>query len=121
MESTPDTSSAKRTRAKPRVVVKDPVGGSSPAGKTASAAAKKPRTPRKTPTKAPAPEAATGDVTIVAASLESTPEPKPSPEDVGHMIATAAYYLAAARNFTPGHELDDWLEAERTIHAKLYG
>ncbi len=28
---------------------------------------------------------------------------------------------AASRNFTPGHELDDWLEAERTVHAKLYG
>jgi len=120
MESTPDTSSAKRTRAKPRVVVKDPVKASSPAAKTASAA-KKPRSPRKTPTKAASPDAATGDVTIVAASLESTPAPKPTPEDVGHMIATAAYYLAAARNFTPGHELDDWLEAERTIHAKLYG
>jgi hypothetical protein len=37
------------------------------------------------------------------------------------MIATAAYYLAAARNFTPGHELDDWLEAERSVRAKLYG
>jgi hypothetical protein len=33
------------------------------------------------------------------------------------MIATAAYYLAERRNFEPGHELDDWLEAERQIHA----
>jgi hypothetical protein len=28
-------------------------------------------------------------------------------------IAVAAYFLAAERNFEPGRELDDWLEAER--------
>lgn len=103
MESTPDTSSAKRTRARPKVV-KDPV-------ETQSAAVKKPRAPRKSLTAKPA----TVDASIVAATLESTTE------DVGGMIATAAYYLAAARNFSPGHELDDWLEAERLVHAKLYG
>ncbi len=30
-------------------------------------------------------------------------------------IAEAAYYLAERRSFDPGHELDDWLEAEREI------
>ena len=39
------------------------------------------------------------------------------PLDLSGMIATAAFYLAAERNFTPGHELDDWLEAERRIRA----
>ena len=28
-------------------------------------------------------------------------------------VAVAAYFLAAERNFEPGRELDDWLEAER--------
>ena len=46
---------------------------------------------------------------------------EPSSEELGGMIATEAYYLAAARNFTPGHELEDWLEAERKVRAKLYG
>ena len=101
MESTPDTSPAKRIRAKPKIASKDPV-------KARPAAEKKPRAPRTSPTV----EAETAAVT---ATLESIPE------DVGSMIATAAYYLAASRNFTPGHELDDWLEAERTVHAKLYG
>ena len=32
-------------------------------------------------------------------------------------IAVAAYYRAQARNFAPGYELKDWLEAERDIHA----
>jgi hypothetical protein len=30
-------------------------------------------------------------------------------------IARAAYFLAEARGFEPGHELDDWLSAERQI------
>ena len=68
----------------------------------AAPAAKKPRAPRKTLT----------TKTAVA---------EPSSEELGGMIATAAYYLAAARNFTPGHELDDWLEAERSVRARLYG
>ncbi|HEY0682352.1 MAG TPA: DUF2934 domain-containing protein [Steroidobacter sp.] len=107
MEFTPDTSPPKRTRAKSKVVAAKPA-------ETQSAAAKKPRAPRKTPTdKTAAP--ATTEVQVVAATLD------PTPEDVGTMIATAAYYLAAARNFSPGHELDDWLEAERAVHAKLYG
>lgn len=93
MEMTPEgTPSSKRTKSK--VIVK-------PAADTAPAA-KKPRAPRKTLT----------TKTAVA---------EPSSEELGGMIATAAYYLAAARNFTPGHELDDWLEAERSVRAKLYG
>lgn len=31
------------------------------------------------------------------------------------MIAQHAYYLAAERGFEPGHELDDWLTAERNV------
>jgi hypothetical protein len=37
--------------------------------------------------------------------------------DLHGMIETAAFYLAAERSFAPGHELDDWLEAERRIRA----
>ena len=104
MESTPDTSPAKRTRAKPKVVSKEPV-------EAKPAAAKKPRAARKSPTAKPA-QAETAVVAVTG---------KPMPEDVGGMIATAAYYLAVARNFSPGHELDDWLEAESMVNAKLYG
>jgi hypothetical protein len=96
MEMTPEGAPAKRTKSK--VSVK-PAAAQAPA-------AKKPRAPRKTLT------------TKTAAATIAT---EPSSEDVGGMIATAAYYLAAARNFTPGHELDDWLEAERSVRAKLYG
>jgi hypothetical protein len=33
-------------------------------------------------------------------------------EDRANDIATAAYYKAEQRGFTPNHELDDWLAAE---------
>lgn len=35
------------------------------------------------------------------------------------MIEERAYYLAEARNFHPGNEHDDWLEAEHFVDNKL--
>lgn len=35
------------------------------------------------------------------------------------MISEAAYLLAKERGFTPGGELDDWLQAEARINARL--
>ncbi len=31
------------------------------------------------------------------------------------LIAMRAYFKAEARGFSPGHEVDDWLEAEREL------
>ena len=31
-------------------------------------------------------------------------------------VAVAAYFKAEARGFEPGHELEDWLAAEREVH-----
>lgn len=42
-----------------------------------------------------------------------------STDDVNGMIATAAYFCAEQRRFEPGHELEDWLMAERQIKAAL--
>lgn len=35
--------------------------------------------------------------------------------DRQQMVAEAAYYRAQNRDFAPGHELDDWLDAEAEI------
>jgi hypothetical protein len=35
------------------------------------------------------------------------------------MISDAAYFLAERRGFGPGHELDDWLEAEEQVDRAL--
>lgn len=37
------------------------------------------------------------------------------PEKFRAMVAERAFIKAEKRGFTPGHELDDWLEAEREI------
>lgn len=54
-----------------------------------------------------------------------TAAPKPQPVavtvDLDAMIAEAAYYLAEKRNFHPGHELNDWLEAKNEIIRMDYG
>lgn len=40
-------------------------------------------------------------------------------EEREQMIAEAAYFRAEQRGFTPGGELDDWLEAELAIDRML--
>lgn len=42
-----------------------------------------------------------------------------SDEERWRMIAVAAYHKAQTRSFTPGREVDDWLEAEAEIDALL--
>jgi hypothetical protein len=36
------------------------------------------------------------------------------------LIAETAYHRASRRGFSPGHELDDWLEAEREVDSELF-
>ena len=43
----------------------------------------------------------------------------PTPDELNQMIETTAYYFAAERNFAAGHELDDWLKAEKLIQSQL--
>lgn len=42
-----------------------------------------------------------------------------SAEERQRMIATAAYLRAERRGFAPGHETEDWLEAEADIDRRL--
>jgi len=35
------------------------------------------------------------------------------------MIEDAAYYKAVKRNFEPGFEAEDWVEAEREVDEKI--
>ncbi len=37
--------------------------------------------------------------------------------DLAQRITRRAFEIAERRGFSPGHELDDWLEAEREIEA----
>jgi len=37
---------------------------------------------------------------------------------MNELISAAAYFRAERRNFEPGHELDDWLDAEAEIMSR---
>lgn len=72
-----------------------------------------------------APAAAHARVTITThmpGSRDPSPFSRPKPlEDpaVRHeRIARAAYERANRRGFAPGHELDDWLAAERELYSE---
>jgi hypothetical protein len=92
MDVSPTDTPSKRARAK--VVVK-PRAAEKPVRKTLTTARKKVATP--------------AIVIAVPKAAAST--------DLHGEIEMTAFYLAAERQFAPGHELDDWLEAERRIKA----
>ena len=92
MDVTPTTSSPKTPRTK---IVKEP-GTVKPARKTLTTSRKKSKA-------------------VPPLATEAMPVPH---ADLRNLIETTAFYLAAERSFAPGHELDDWLEAERRITAQ---
>lgn len=70
-------------------------------------AAKKPAAPRKTSGKAKPP-------TVAAhARAEITPE------ELRKLVSEAAYYRAKTRGFAPGHELEDWIQAEAEVMGRI--
>jgi hypothetical protein len=57
---------------------------------------------------------------IIAERAAQPAEPVASdPETQQLMIAEAAYFCAEKRGFAPGGELEDWLEAEAQVRARL--
>jgi hypothetical protein len=52
--------------------------------------------------------------------MTATPA-KLSPEEVYKLIQESAYFRAKARGFAPGHEVQDWIEAEAEVRRRLDG
>ena len=75
------------------------------------------RQPRGKSTVPPAAPTADSARPGIIAEMASRPAPEPAidPEAKWLMIAEAAYYSAEKRGFEPGHELEDWLEAQARI------
>jgi len=44
-------------------------------------------------------------------------EDNPNSDCNAEAVQLAAYFRAEARGFEPGHEMDDWLEAEKEIYS----
>ena len=66
----------------------------------------------------PAAAKATAPVAARKPTLRKAKQPvnvAPPAEELKGLIAAAAYQLAAERGFAPGHEVDDWLAAEKQV------
>jgi hypothetical protein len=50
---------------------------------------------------------------------DSRPRAEASAEEIRKLIEEAAYYRAAQRGFTPGHELEDWVQAESEVMRRV--
>jgi hypothetical protein len=72
-----------------------------------------------------APESRQSALTVptIPATAEAAPSPEgPEPSEPAQrhaLIAEAAFLIAQERGFAPGHELNDWLAAEREIDQGL--
>lgn len=77
-----------------------------PVAKTTSARS------RKTAPDAPASRPADGE-------MRGTTAARLSPEEVYKLIQESAYFKAKARGFAPGHEVQDWIEAEAEVRRRL--
>lgn len=54
-----------------------------------------------------------------APSMDVPSNGQPTPEQLYRMIQETAYFKAKARNFQPGHEVQDWIEAEAEVRQRL--
>jgi len=82
-------------------------GTSKGGGSRSSAAATRPA-PERRPTQPPARPPGGGNGS-----------PRLSPEEVYKLIQESAYFKAKARGFAPGHEVQDWIEAEAEVRRRL--
>lgn len=58
--------------------------------------------------------------TTAMSMTETGKKQEPARNDPWQQIALAAYFKAESRGFDPGHELDDWLEAEREVMTETF-
>jgi len=80
----------------------------------------------KTPTKAAAPARAPSKPLQSERPSRGAPDmpssnngTKLSPEEVYRLIQESAYFKAKERGFAPGHEVQDWIEAEAEVRRRL--
>ena len=49
----------------------------------------------------------------------AAPRPMPDRDELRRRVAERAYSLYVARDRAPGHDVEDWLEAERLVFQEL--
>jgi hypothetical protein len=83
-----------------------------------STTASRPATASHRPAKT-APDAPSSDVIQTGARSSGGSRGDLSPEEIYRLIQETAYYKAKARGFEPGHEVQDWIEAEAEVRMRL--
>ena len=101
--------------AKAKEPAKEPKSAATRTAKPAAAA--KPTATRR-PAK-PAPDAPSSDVIQTGIGSGGNTRAEMSPEETYRLIQETAYYKAKARGFAPGHEVQDWIEAEAEVRMRL--
>jgi hypothetical protein len=78
-------------------------------------AAKKDRaaTPRSAPRKARKP------AENPVAAVDKPARANLTPEELRKLVSEAAYFRAKQRGFTPGHEVEDWVQAEAEVRKRI--
>ena len=90
-----------------------------PAAKTGGAG-----TPGSRPVQASKPAKAAPDTPRIrppGREMSGSTQPRLSPEEVYKLIQESAYFKAKARGFAPGHEVQDWIDAEQEVRRRLEG
>ena len=87
-----------------------------PAKATAAKSAEKKVTPEKRPA---AQKPVRTAESAHAASAHADASVSLSADEMHRLIQEAAYFKAKARNFAPGHEVQDWIEAESEVRLRF--
>ena len=77
---------------------------------------------RRSAERSAAPKAApksTAKPTAFGNPVNNTARADISPDEVRKLISEAAYYRAKQRGFAPGHEVEDWIQAEAEVMRRL--
>jgi len=61
----------------------------------------------------------TGNFSRDPSPFSQRPRLSPDSSAYRELVAIAAYYRAERRGFAPGGEVEDWLDAEREVAARL--
>ena len=76
---------------------------------------------RPAPAKAPrtTKPAEAGKAGLRSSSISSNARAEVSPDELRKLVSEAAYYRAKQRGFTPGHEMEDWIQAEAEVLRRI--
>lgn len=109
----------KTTTVKPTATVKSPASSPATVAKKTAATPAKPRKSQKPAEPLAVSSSATPAPAVAGGEPTPPSRPIPSQESINRMVEEAAYYLAEQRNFAPGFEEEDWLQAKQQIMAQL--